>query len=269
MVQAKKPSSRLLTTRRRRVQLILPILNQVYPDARCALYFSNPLELLVATILSAQCTDERVNLVCRELFQKYRSAGDYASASQAALENDIKSINFFRNKARAIRAMTQQLIDEHHGQVPPEMAALVKLPGVGRKTANVVLGNAFNQNVGVVVDTHVLRVANRLELTGHPSDAVKIEQDLIRVVPQEQWTHFSHLLILHGRAICTARNPKCETCPIFVHCPTGPRILEQRRRVADQKARTKAKSKVTTKAKAGAKTKSKAKSATIRRAARA
>lgn len=263
MSPAPKTSSRLLATRRQRVQLILPILTQVYPDARCALYFSNPLELLVATILSAQCTDERVNLVCRALFKKYRSAGDYASASQPALENDIKSINFFRNKAKAIRAMAQQLIDEHYGQVPPQMEALVKLPGVGRKTANVVLGNAFNQNVGVVVDTHVLRVANRLELTGHPSDAVKIEQDLIQVVPQEQWTHFSHLLILHGRAICTARNPKCETCPIFIHCPTGPRILQQRRREADQKARTKAK------AKARAKTKSKAKSPTIRRAARA
>ncbi len=223
-----RTNPRTLNTRRKRVAAILPILKKTYPDAKCSLTHSNPLELIVATILSAQCTDERVNIVTRELFRKYRTAEDYARVPQVELEKDIQSTGFYRNKAKAIRAMAQSLIDKHGGQVPKTMEELVALAGVGRKTANVVLGNAFGINVGVVVDTHVTRLANRLGLTSHASDAVKIEQDLMQIVPQEEWTLWSHLLIHHGRAICTARNPKCEMCPIFDHCPTGPQIIEQR-----------------------------------------
>ncbi len=230
-----KKLSKTQELRRQRVRRILPILKKTYPDARCSLTHSNPLELLVATILSAQCTDERVNIVTRDLFRKYPTAAHYARVPQEELEKDIQSTGFYRNKAKAIRAMAQTLIKQHDGQVPDEMDALVALPGVGRKTANVVLGNAFGKNVGVVVDTHVTRLANRLGLTKHASDAVKIEQDLIPIVPQEEWTLFSHLLIHHGRAICTARNPRCETCPILNHCPTGPQIIAQRERDAAKK----------------------------------
>jgi endonuclease-3 len=214
--------------RKARVEAILPILKRTYPQARCSLDHRSPLELLVATILSAQSTDERVNIVTKDLFKKYKSAADYAAVSQEQLEQDIHSTGFYRNKAKSLRGMAQALIERHGGNVPQTMEQLVELPGVGRKTANVVLGNAFNINVGVVVDTHVTRLANRLHLTDHASDAVKIEQDLIELVPREDWTLFSHLLIHHGRAICTARKPLCERCPILAYCPTGKAIIKER-----------------------------------------
>lgn len=215
-----KPSKKTLDTRRTRVDSILPILKRTYPHAKCSLDHSSPLELLVATILSAQCTDERVNIVTKTLFRKYRTPSDYANVAQEELEKDIQSTGFYRNKAKSIRAMARSLIELHGGVVPDTMEQLVELAGVGRKTANVVLGNAFGKNVGVTVDTHVTRLSNRLGLTRH-TDAVKIEQDLIPIVPQQDWTLWSHLLIHHGRAICKAIKPKCPECPLLPHCPHG------------------------------------------------
>jgi len=180
----------------------------------------NPLELLVATILSAQCTDARVNKVTPVLFAKYKSAADFAGVSQEELEKDIQSTGFFRNKAKNIRGMAARLIEAHGGKVPETMEELTSLPGVGRKTANVVLGNAFDSNVGVVVDTHVGRLSHRLGMTKH-KDPVKIERDLMELVPQKDWALFSHLLIHHGRAACTARNPKCTGCPLEKLCPSA------------------------------------------------
>jgi endonuclease-3 len=220
----RSPSKKLLD-RQARVAAILPILKKKYPDAKCSLDFRNPLELIVATILSAQCTDERVNIVTKDLFRKYKSAADYAKAPPETLEKDIQSTGFYRNKAKSLRGMGQALVEHHRGKVPDTMEALVDLPGVGRKTANVVLGNAFDKNVGVTVDTHVTRISNRLGLTDHLVDAVKIEQDLMQVVPQDEWTMWSHLLIHHGRAICPARKPKCEQCPLLSHCPAGPKFI--------------------------------------------
>jgi len=217
---AKAKESKTLAERRARIGKILPLLKSMYPHARCSLDHRNALELLVATILSAQCTDERVNIVTKNLFKKYKSAADYAQAPQETLEKDIQSTGFFRNKAKSLRGMGQALIEQHAGKVPATMDELTHLPGVGRKTANVVLGNAFHQNVGVVVDTHVSRLSNRLGLTKH-ADPVKIEQDLMAIVPQEDWTLFSHLLIHHGREICKARNPECQRCPLLPHCPAG------------------------------------------------
>jgi endonuclease-3 len=213
--------SKLFLQRQARVNAILPILKRTYPTAKCSLDHRTPLELLVATILSAQSTDVGVNIVTRALFKKYRTAKDYAEVPQEELEKDIHSTGFYRSKAKSIRAMAKSLLEQHGGKVPQTMDELTALAGVGRKTANVVLGNAFNQNVGVVVDTHVARLSHRLGLTQH-TDPVKIEQDLMRIVPQDDWTLFSHLLIFHGRAICQARNPQCEKCPIFKWCPAGP-----------------------------------------------
>lgn len=201
-----------------RAKRILAALQQVYPNAHCELNFSNPLELLIATILSAQCTDKRVNLVTAELFKKYRSAADYAAAPVAELEEAIRTTGFFRNKAKSIKTCCQALIQQHGGQVPQTMEALVQLGGVGRKTANVVLGNAFNRNYGIVVDTHVARLAQRLGLT-RQTDPAKIETELIPLVPQTQWTLFSHWLIWHGRRRCYARNPDCPNCELRVLCP--------------------------------------------------
>ena len=194
-------------------------LKAAYPDAVCALNFSSPLELLIATILSAQCTDTRVNLVTKELFRKYRTAQDYADAPQQQLEKDIQTTGFFRMKAKNIKACCARLVAEFGGQVPKDFDALVTLPGVGRKTANVVLGTAFGIAKGVVVDTHVTRLANRLGLTRHKKDAVKIESDLMAVLPRSQWIDFSHRMIQHGRKICVARNPKCDQCPLGDICP--------------------------------------------------
>jgi endonuclease-3 len=217
-----------LQRRRQRVTKILPVLKAVYPDAKCSLDHRTPLQLLVATILSAQCTDVRVNLVTKSLFKKYKTPADYARAAEGELEKDIQSTGFYRNKAKSIRAMAQSLLDQHGGKVPETMEELTALAGVGRKTANVVLGNAFSQNIGVVVDTHVARLSQRLELTSHTAPE-KIEQDLMQEVPREDWTLWSHLLIHHGRAICTARSPACEKCPIFEFCPTGPKILAEQK----------------------------------------
>ncbi len=209
-----------------RTKKIIAGLRKTYPDAHCELNHSNPLELLIATILSAQCTDKRVNLVTAELFKKFRSATDYAQADVAQLEQYIKTAGFFRNKAKSIKACCQALVEKHGGQVPRTMEALIALGGVGRKTANVVLGNAFNANVGVVVDTHVARLSQRLGLT-RQKDPVKIEQELMTLVPQPQWTLFSHWLIWHGRRRCYARNPDCPNCEIKSLCPRigvpGPR----------------------------------------------
>src|SRR5204862_2129071 len=189
-----------------RVKKIITALRETYPDAHCELDYSNPLELLIATILSAQCTDKRVNLVTAELFKKYRSAADYAKAPEPELEQSIKSTGFFRNKTKSIKAATEAIVQRHKGEVPNTMEELVQLGGVGRKTANVVLGNAFNVNVGVVVDTHVARLSNRLGLTRQTAPE-KIEEDLQKLVPQDQWCFFSHLLIWHGRRRCLARLP--------------------------------------------------------------
>jgi endonuclease-3 len=191
-----------------------------YPDARTELDWSNPLELLVATILSAQTTDVQVNRVTENLFSKYRTAEDYADSTPDELEEDIRPSGFYRNKARSLRGMASALVEEHGGEVPRTMSELVALPGVGRKTANVVLGNAFGTNEGIVVDTHVRRVSGRLGLT-ESQDPVKIEQDLMEVVPEEDRTIFSHLLILHGRRTCKARKPDCPNCILNDICPSA------------------------------------------------
>ena len=207
---------------RARARKIIARLERTYPGAKCALNHENPLQLLVATILSAQCTDARVNLVTPALFARYATARDYAAANPATLELEIKSTGFFRNKTKSILGMAQALVEHHGGQVPDTMEALTALPGVGRKTANVVLGNAFGRNDGIVVDTHVQRIAGLLQLTRQRTPE-KIERDLMDLVPREQWTLFSHLLILHGRAVCVARRPRCEACVVNRWCP-GSRV---------------------------------------------
>jgi len=201
-----------------RVKRIIAGLEKTYPNAHCELDHTTPLELLIATILSAQCTDKRVNMVTPFLFKKYHSAADYAEASLPQLEQEIKTTGFFRNKAKSIKTASQAIVDRHAGEVPRTMDELTALGGVGRKTANVVLGNAFNINVGVVVDTHVGRLSRRLGLTREES-AEKVEQDLMALVPQEKWTLFSHLLIWHGRRRCFARSPDCPNCEIKTLCP--------------------------------------------------
>jgi endonuclease-3 len=203
-----------------RVRQIIAGLRKTYPDAHCELNFSNALELLVATILSAQCTDKRVNIVTADLFRKYRSAADYANADPAQLENEIRSTGFFRNKTKSIQNSCRALIARHGGEVPKTMEELTALGGVGRKTANVILGNAFGINAGVVVDTHVARLSARLGLT-RETDPEKIEQALMRLVPQAQWTVFSHWLIWHGRRRCAARKPDCPNCEIRKLCPSA------------------------------------------------
>ncbi len=202
------------------VSEIIPRLKREYPDARTELVWRNPLELLVATILSAQTTDVRVNQVTRNLFEKYRTAEDYAAADPTELEKDIRPTGFYRNKARALQGMARALLERHGGEVPRTMAELIALPGVGRKTANVVLGNAFGSDEGIVVDTHVRRVSNRLGLT-EERDPGKVERDLLRVVPEENRTIFSHLLIFHGRRRCKARKPDCQGCVLNDVCPSA------------------------------------------------
>ncbi|MDQ6635517.1 MAG: endonuclease III [Gemmatimonadota bacterium] len=191
-----------------------------YPDAHCALDFTNAFELLCATILSAQCTDKRVNMVTPALFARYPDAAALAAARTEDLEELIRSTGFFRSKAKSLIGMAQGLVERHGGQVPAEMASLVVLPGVGRKTANVILGNAFGRNDGIVVDTHVTRLSNRLGLTTE-SDAVKIEQALLPLFPTERWTMLSHLLIDHGRQVCDARKPRCGDCLLADVCPSA------------------------------------------------
>jgi endonuclease-3 len=203
-------------TKAARLKKIIAALRKTYPDAHCELNYSSPLELLIATILSAQCTDKRVNLVTAELFRKYRTAADYANAKPAELEQAIKTTGFFR---KSIQSCCRKLVELHNGEVPRTMAELVQLGGVGRKTANVVLGNAFGINEGVVVDTHVARLSHRLGLT-RQKDPEKIERELMGLVPREQWTMFSHWLIWHGRRRCYARNPDCPNCEIKKLCPS-------------------------------------------------
>ena len=210
--------------RKKRAGRIVRLLKKEYPDARCSLNYSNPLELLVATILSAQCTDERVNLVTAELFRKYRTAEDYARALAAELERDIRSTGFFRNKAKAIQGACRMIVERHGGRVPETMEELLELPGVARKTANVVLGNAYGQASGIVVDTHVSRLSQRLGLT-REEQPEKIERDLCELIPKKQWVDFSHLLIAHGRALCKARTPLCGECFLLNLCPAGKKVL--------------------------------------------
>jgi endonuclease-3 len=204
-----------------RVKKIWPILRRTYPDAKIALNFTNPLELLVATILSAQCTDVRVNIVTKDLFKKYKSASDWAQADLEQIEEDIRTTGFYRNKAVSIKGACTRILEEHAGKVPGTMEELVELPGVGRKTANVVLGNAFD-TPGITCDTHVIRLSRRLGLSDN-TDPVKLEFDLADIVPKERWTRFSDLLIFHGRNICKARKPNCPECPIAGHCPAANR----------------------------------------------
>ena len=207
-------------TARERVTELVKVLPKVYPNAHTELNFKTPLELLIATILSAQCTDKRVNLVTPALFKRYRTAADYANAPAAELEKAIQSTGFFRNKTKSIRAATSTIVNKHNGKVPDTMAELRELPGVGRKTANVVLGNAFHKDEGIVVDTHVVRLSTRLRLTKH-DDPEKIERDLMKLVPREHWTNWSHWLIWHGRRRCFARKPDCANCEILRLCPSG------------------------------------------------
>lgn len=197
-------------------------LPRIYPDAHCELDFTNPLELLVATILSAQCTDVRVNMVTKELFRRCKTAADYASIPQEELEEIVRSTGFYRNKAKSLRGMGAALEERHQGKVPSTMEELSAIPGAGRKTANVVLGNAFAINEGVVVDTHVGRLSLRLGLTTH-SDPVKVEQDLMKLFPRQEWTLLSHWLIWHGRRRCKARNPDCAACELRDLCPSADR----------------------------------------------
>lgn len=203
-----------------RVIEIINLLEKVHPDAKLALKWSNPLELLVATILSAQCTDERVNRVTESLFKKYKTAEDYANANLEEFENDIRTISFYRSKARNIKEACQILVEKYNSEVPKTMEDLLSLPGVARKTANVVLSNAYGIFEGIIVDTHVSRVSRRLGLTSE-TDPEKIERDLMEIVPKEKWLRFADLLIFHGRRICTARNPKCSECILNKICPSA------------------------------------------------
>ena len=208
-----------IKTKTERTAAIIDGLKQTYPDARCELDYTNPLELLIATILSAQCTDKQVNIVTSDLFKKYRSASDYTSVPLEALQEDIKRIGLFRNKAKSIQKCCRALAENHGGEVPADMKALVALAGGGRKTANVVLGNAFNINEGVVVDTHVARLSKRLGLAVEKT-VEKIEVALQKLVPRDDWTMFSHWLIWHGRRRCSARKPECAECEIAALCPS-------------------------------------------------
>ncbi len=207
-----------LKARITRLKKIIVALDQAYPEAHCELDHKSPLELLIATILSAQCTDKRVNIVTQDLFKRYRSAVDYANAPLTELEQAVRTTGFFRNKARNLKAACQAIVEKHGGKVPQTMEELIQLGGVGRKTANVVLGSAFGSNVGVVVDTHVARLSYRLGLTKQKTPE-KIERELMSLVPQTQWTLFSHWLIWHGRRRCFARKPDCAHCEVLKWCP--------------------------------------------------
>jgi endonuclease-3 len=212
--------------KKQRVTKIIAALRKAYPEARCALDHTNPLELLIATILSAHCSDRQVNLVTKELFRKYMTAKDYALADPAEFQEDIRSIGLFRNKTKSILAASQAIVDDFGGEVPRTMDELTTLPGVARKTANVVLGNAFGVSAGVVVDTHVFRLANRLGLTNWSKvgQSHKVEQDLMALVPKRQWTMFAHWLIFHGRNVCAARKPDCDQCVIRKLCPSAGKV---------------------------------------------
>jgi endonuclease-3 len=227
------------SARKSRARQIIRRLKKAYPDARIALHFSTPLELLVATMLSAQCTDERVNMVTPALFRRYRTASHYAEADQATLEQEIRSTGFYRAKARALAAMARTLLERNDGEVPHDREALTALPGVGLKTANVVLGNAFGQPA-IAVDTHVFRVSQRLGLA-RSTDPEDIHDLLVRVIPRPDWTHTSHLLQAHGRRICAARKPACSLCPVRDLCPfpgKTPSVVAGSHRAAGARGRT-------------------------------
>jgi endonuclease-3 len=208
-----------LKSKAARTEQILQLLKEEFPDARCSLDYENPLQLLIATILSAQCTDARVNVVTEDLFKTYKSAADFADAPIGELEGAIRSTGFYRNKAKSIKGCCEALMEKHEGVVPDTMEELTPLAGVGRKTANVLLGNAFGKEEGVVVDTHVGRITKLLKLTNQ-GNPVKVEQDLVKIVPRDDWTLFSHLLIRHGRKTCVARRPDCQTCRLAELCPS-------------------------------------------------
>jgi endonuclease-3 len=210
----------MATELKQRVRKIIRLLKRAYPDAKCSLEHSNAFELLIATILSAQCTDARVNIVTQELFRKYRKPQDYLKVSPKELEQDIRTTGFFRNKTKSIQGTAKVLTEQYGSKVPETMEELLELPGVARKTANVVLGNAFGISSGVVVDTHVTRLSHRLGLSAQKT-AEKIEEELIAIVPKKDWVIFPHLMISHGRAICKARNPLCAECVIEKLCPSS------------------------------------------------
>lgn len=201
------------------IDKILALLKKTYPNAKIALLFSNPMELLVATVLSAQCTDKRVNIVTESLFKKYKNAKDYAKANMKTLEQEIRSTGFYRNKAKNIIGAAQKIIKDFGGKMPNSMEDLLKLPGVARKTANIIIFNAFNKTEGIAVDTHVRRLSQRLGLTKN-KDPEKIEKDLMKLIPKKEWGRFSYLLIDHGRAVCDAKNPKCPECVLKTLCPS-------------------------------------------------
>jgi len=207
-------------TKRERLGKIIAGLKQTYPDAHCELNYRNPLQLMVATILSAQCTDKQVNIVTKDLFKKHKKAADFTAVPLEELQNDIRRIGLFRNKAKSIQNACCALVEHHKGKVPNTMAELVALAGVGRKTANVILGNAFDINEGVVVDTHVARLCDRLKISSAKTPE-KIEKDLVKLVPREHWTMFSHWIIWHGRRRCDARKPDCPNCEIRELCPSA------------------------------------------------
>jgi endonuclease-3 len=217
MVKPKPTKPKNQTERKARVQLILKTLDEMYPDATCALIHRNPWELLVATILSAQCTDKRVNEVTPGLFRKYPTPRDFAAVRPEVLANDIRSTGFFNNKAKSIVGAAKKIVDEFGGKVPRTLEELITVPGAARKTANVVLGTAYGIASGIVVDTHVQRIARRLDLTKH-TDPVKVERDLIKIIPRERWILFAHQIIHHGRALCIARKPKCAECKLGPIC---------------------------------------------------
>ncbi|HHY24964.1 MAG TPA: endonuclease III [Clostridiaceae bacterium] len=204
-------------TKRQRVIEIIKIFDRLYPEAGCSLEYKDPLQLLVAAQLSAQCTDARVNIVTKTLFQKYKNVYDFAEADLEELQEDIRSTGFYRNKAKNIKNCCRMIIDEFGGMIPDNMDDMLKLPGVGRKTANLILGDIFGIP-GIVVDTHAKRLANRMGLTDNDNPE-KIEYDLMKIVPKAEWTRFCHQLVLHGRAVCTARNPKCDKCLVNEFCP--------------------------------------------------
>ena len=209
-----------LQQRQVRAKAILRQLRKTYPDAKCELDWSTPLELAVATILSAQCTDKRVNLTTPPLFKKYRTARDWAAASQEALEQAFHSTGFFRNKAKNVRALMARLDSEFGGNLPDDFDTLVSLPGIGRKTANLLVATVFGRP-GLVVDTHFIRLSNRFGFVKHEQDAVKIERELQKIVPEKDWTHWSHAMVFHGRRCCFARKPECVRCPVRALCPSA------------------------------------------------
>ncbi len=252
-----KPPAKKRLTKKQRALAILVELKVLYPEAPCSLDYENSLQLLIATMLSAQCTDERVNLVTPALFDRFPTAQDYAEAELEDIEAFVKSCGFYRNKAKNIRAACQKIITDFNDEVPRSMEELLQLPGVARKTANVVLAHAFGINAGVTVDTHVKRITNRLGLTKH-DQPVKIEQDLMKLLPQPDWENWSIRLVYHGRAVCDARKPDCAACTLAEWCPTGPKLIKAAEKAANAPSKKTASQKIPAKPSASRKLRSKA-----------